>query len=310
MEERLSLLSSGVCKYTYYGKRSSSVQVSKKSIRNLTNTPLFHSLSASSAKKIKSIITNWYIGIKLTQKQQHNVKSNYDNYLVMITLTLPSKQIESDKVIKSKYLNNFLTKLRYYNEHFNYLWVSEKQANGNLHFHLIVDKWFDKKQIQILWNESLSNGEYINNFQHKFGHRNPPSTKITGQSGMKDVANYCTKYVTKSEKSQPIEGKVWDCSDNLLKITNLSFSWKWYYYELLKCDFYKLKMKHIANDFRELFLFTGNFILKFLSSELFFEIEEEIKQKLSDIFPVLKPQNLLKKIEVKEVSCSQLQFAF
>lgn len=310
MEDRFSILSSGICKYTYYGKRVDSVQVSKKSIKNLTHLPLFHSLSVSSSKKIKAIISHWYIAIKLTQKKQHNVKSNFDNYLVMITLTLPSKQVDSDKVLKSKILNTFLTKLRYHNQNFNYLWVSERQKNGNIHFHLIVDKWFDKMEVQRLWNDSLANLSYIDSFQKKFGHRNPPSTKITGQQQMKDAAEYLSKYASKGTDNQAVEGKVWDCSDCLLKIVNLSFSWKWYYYNLIDCDFYKLKMKYIANDFREMFLFSKNFVTHFLESEIFKEIESELLLRLSELFEVLRPVDLLKKNNDINMNYTQLQFAF
>lgn len=308
MQERLSLLSSGICKYTYFGKRSDSFKVSVKSVRNLTNTPFFHSLSKSSAKKIKSIITNWYIGIKLTQKQQHTKIKAFDNYLIMITLTLPAKQVESDKVIKSKYLNTFLTKLRYYNVDFHYLWVAEKQKNGNIHFHLITDKYFKKETIQALWNDSLSNGTYIDEFQKKFGHRKPPSTKITGQQGMREPAEYLTKYITKAEKSDKIEGKCWDCSDLLIEISKLVFIWKPYYYNLIECDFYKLSMKFLERQYSELFLFPKKFIDTFITSELFFEIQDEFKQHLSALFPSLNPPILVKKLQPISLSPIQLSF--
>jgi hypothetical protein len=307
MQDRLSLLSSGICKYTYYGKRSEGFKVSVKSVRNLTNTPLLHSLSKSSAKKIKAIITNWYIGIKLTQKQQHTKIKTFDNYLIMITLTLPAKQIESDKIIKSKYLNTFLTKLRYYNADFHYLWVAENQKNGNIHFHLITDKYFKKETIQTLWNDSLANGTYINDFQKKFGHRKPPSTKITGQQGMREPAEYLTKYITKSEKSTPIEGKCWDCSDLLMEISKLIFCWKPYYYDLIECDFYKLEMKYLAREFSELFLFPKKFVNTFINSELFIEIQDEFKYHLSKLFPSLCPPILLKNLQPISLSHTQLQ---
>lgn len=308
--KRFALLSSGICKYSYFGKRSSSVSVSSKSIVNLRKLVISKSLSKSSSKKVKEIITNWIIGIKLTQKQQYGTKQKFSNYLVLITLTLPSKQVESDKVMKSKYLNIFLTKMRYHTANFNYLWVSERQKNGNIHFHLIVDKWFNQIDIQKLWNDTLSNGCYIDEFQKKHGHRNPPSTHICGQNKMKDVGNYLTQYVTKSEKSDVIEGKVWDCSVNLLKIRKMVFSWKEYYYELIKCDFYKLRMKFIESDFRELFLFRKHFIESFLKSELFFEIEHLIKQHLSVIFPSLIPQNPLKNLHPIPLAYNQLRLDF
>ncbi|MEI8270368.1 MAG: hypothetical protein WCG45_03280 [bacterium] len=308
MQNRLSILSSGLCKYTYYGKKLNSCKPSNKSISNLNHIPLLKSLSKSSAKQIKSILANWIVGVKLTQSDENNKVKHYSNYLSMITLTLPSKQYESDKLIKSKYLNLFLTKMRYYNDNFNYLWVSEKQKNGNIHFHIIVDKWFKKEIIQKLWNESLSTGEYINEFQKKFGYRNPPSTKITGQQGMKDAGDYLTSYVTKATKGDVIEGKVWDCSDNLLSICKLVFTWKDLYYNLIAVDFCRLGFKYIQNDFSELFLLSKGFVNSFLQMDIFKEIEEEIRQSLSIIFPNLYTPVLVKKMLPIPLSQLQLQF--
>jgi hypothetical protein len=310
MQERFSLLSSGICKYTHFGKKTKSISVSCKSVKNLSKRVSFKSLSPNSAKKVKSIISHWVIGIKLTQKQQYGTGKHFKNYLIMITLTLPCKQIESDKVVKSKYLNLFLQKLRNQIDDFNYLWVAEKQGNGNIHFHLIVDKYFKKEYIQKLWNETLANGEYINKFQHKFGHRMPPSTKITGQHGMKDASEYLTKYVTKSEKSDLIEGKAWDCSDNLLKIKSICFVWKDIYYKLIECDFYKLDMKYISSEFRELFVFKEKFVNSFLQSELFYEIEDFLRESLSVVFNSLRKVNLVKENLVNALFNSQLQFAY
>lgn len=288
MNERFSILSSGICKYTYYGKRSESVKVSQKSISNLSKCLKLKQLSKSSAKRINKIITNWYIGIKLTHKQQFGTGKHFNNYLIMITLTLPSKQVESDKLIKSKYLNLFLSKLRYHYDNFNYLWVSEKQQNGNIHFHLVVDQYMKKEIIQNLWNSSLATGSYIDTFQKKFGHRKPPSTKITAQNKMKDCAEYLTKYVTKATVCKPIEGKVWDCSDILLKISSLMFSWNNLFYDLIAVDFARFDMKYISKEFKELFLINKGFVSKFFTMDLFYEIEDQLNDQLSVVFPSLK----------------------
>jgi hypothetical protein len=307
MNDRFSILSSGICKYTYYGKRSDSVKMHKKSIENLSKCLSLKTLSKSSAKKIKQIITNWYIGIKLTHKEQYGSGKHFDKYLIMITLTLPSKQYESDKVIKLKYLNLFLSKLRYHYKNFNYLWVSERQQNGNIHFHLVVDQYMKKEVVQNMWNDTLANGDYINNFQKKHGHRKPPTTKITAQNKMKDCAEYLTKYVTKAEKSEPIEGKLWDCSDLLQKVSRLAFMWKPIYYDLIAVDFARFTMKYFSTDFKELFLIDKGFVSKLFSMDLFFEIESELKQQLSVIFPSLLSKNTA--LEQKEVSTEWIQLS-
>ena len=79
-----------------------------------------------------------------------NGATNYHNHrnfkfkLNLITLTLPSKQNEhSDNEIKHRALNNFFTQLRTKHNLVNYVWKAEKQKNGNIHFHIITDKFFD-----------------------------------------------------------------------------------------------------------------------------------------------------------------------
>lgn len=310
MQDRLSILSSGICKYTWYGKKTTEVKVSKKSLANLSKIVIAKSLSKSSAKKIRLIISNWVLAIKMTQRKERGKVKFFSNYLIMITLTLPAKQYESDKVIKSKYLNLFLQKLRYHSDNLNYLWVCEKQKNGNIHFHLITDRYFKKELIQTLWNESLATGEYINMFQKKFGYRNPPSTKITSQNQMKDTAEYITKYVTKAEESRPMDGKLWDCSDSLIGLYKLFFSWKPVFYDIIAVDFARFDMKYIVSDFRELFLFSKRFIDKFLSTDLFYELEFYLNDYFSHVFPILANPILIKKNQPSPLSFTQLQFAF
>ena len=145
-------------------------------------------------------------------------KTKKDNaYLVFLTLTLPSKQIHTDKLIKRQ-LSLFIERLQIEYNVKNYVWRAEAQKNGNIHFHLLVDRFIDKKEVQILWNRIINRLGYVD----RSGIENPNSTNIHGMGkSPDDVIRYVTKYLTKtSEESEyrGIIGRVWGCKQGLTKI--------------------------------------------------------------------------------------------
>mgnify|MGYP006873019706 CR=1 FL=1 len=193
-----------------------------KSLDNLQKKYTNGCLSESAKKMIKKTIANWSVGVLASQRLYSKNRERKRRYFVMITLTLPTAQQESDNKLKRKFLNIWLQRLERVHKGINYLWVAEVQKNGNLHFHIVVDRWVNYLWVSSTWNKTLANGEYINEFEKKFGHRNPPTTKVTGQKKMKDPALYITKYISKAENRRKIEGHCWYCCDNLKKINNLS----------------------------------------------------------------------------------------
>lgn len=98
--------------------------------------------------------------------------------ITFCTLTLPSPQIRSisndiidyyatDKEIKSACFNQLLTELRQNNQIKNYVWVSEKQLNGSIHFHILFDSRIDYKLIRSRWNSLLNKFGFIDRYQKK-----------------------------------------------------------------------------------------------------------------------------------------------
>jgi hypothetical protein len=204
-----------------YSKKPKGIKqrtVQQESLDNLQGKYGGKGMSDSARARIKRIIANWNIAVHASQRIWQHGQGVKRRYFVMMTLTLPSRQIESDNDVKRLYLNNWLRKLHYNYPKMNYLWAAETQANGNIHFHVIGDHWIDKRWVQQTWNETLENGQYIDLFAAKFGHRNPPSTKVTGQKSMKDPALYITKYISKEEGRRPVDGHCWYCCDALKSI--------------------------------------------------------------------------------------------
>ncbi|MGC3977850.1 MAG: hypothetical protein QM751_06190 [Paludibacteraceae bacterium] len=197
---------------------------------------------------------------KLTEKGQRNLKKSVYNMMTavhpdmlldgsgkdnisFITLTLPTSQIKeykksyilwkwTDKDIKRQCLNQFLTEIKKDKGVKLFVWKAEKQINGNIHFHLLVDKRIDYKYINILWNRQLNKLGIIDEYTNKFKDmtfdqycelrksenksieklqkaynngqsthwKQPPTTQIIGLKSVKNVAGYIAKYISKTDE--------------------------------------------------------------------------------------------------------------
>jgi hypothetical protein len=114
-----------------------------------------------------------------------------------ITLTLPAKQQHPDKEITSRCLKNFLDVCRKYINLENYIWRAEAQANGNIHFHLVTDKFIPFNDLRKWWNQSVELLGYVSAFEKKWKHRNPNSVDVHSVKHIKRIASYLSKYMSK-----------------------------------------------------------------------------------------------------------------
>jgi hypothetical protein len=134
-----------------------------------------------------------------------------------ITLTLPAAQGNiSDSEIKKECLEPWLRQMRNKFKMKNYIWKAERQANGNIHFHITADVFVPYYSIRDSWNNQLAKLGFIDSFKEKHGHRNPNSTDVHSVQDIENLPGYLMKYMAKeSDGLKPIEGKMWDCSLNL-----------------------------------------------------------------------------------------------
>jgi hypothetical protein len=137
--------------------------------------------------------------------------------LNFITLTLSAKQgIFTDYEIKYKLLNSFLTTLRRKKGLRSYIWRAEPQKNGNIHFHITTNQYFEQQFIRDTWNNCQKQLGFIDLFNEKHHHINPNSTDIHSIIKIDRAGAYIAKYLSKiSDDSRKISGKIWDCSQNL-----------------------------------------------------------------------------------------------
>lgn len=200
--------------------------------------------------KSQNFTTNYEKG----EKYMKSVKFK----LTFITLTLPAKQMHSDVEIKSKCLNSFLNDLRRKFKVDMYVWKAEKQENGNIHFHILTNKFIHHQKIRTSWNQILLKLGYISAYQKSMetffqsgfrmstnpndkrseaaqrkafekgkteGWQNPNSTDIHALYKVRNAAAYLSKYlaksVTKSERINQIKTLRNEKEENQKRITEI-----------------------------------------------------------------------------------------
>lgn len=215
-------------------------------------------ISANAAKKIRKAV-DW-LALAAQEKSIYvkEIDKTVTFKLAFVTLTLPCAQSQiSDQAIKAKAFNLFLTTLRTKYLVKNYIWKAEAQANGNIHFHITLDKFVHWGDIRKTWNRCLKSLGYIEQYRasmrefHSKGFRlrsdllpqwskedqhkaymygmqtnwcNPNTTDIHAVSKIKNLAAYLSKYFTKSDDTRrAITGRLWGMSQHLSKIIKARF---------------------------------------------------------------------------------------
>lgn len=210
-------------------------------------------MSPNTARTVKKFLGTWLTALDLNIKRDEKGKRVANQYYpTFITLTLPAEQFHTDNFIKRNLLNRFVQRLKQGFGVKHYFWRAEPQKTGNIHFHLIVDKYISWKSLRFEWNKILAVHGYINLYRqnqenwHKTGFRvrkdllekwplekqkaayeagikenwsNPNSTDIHKINKVKNLAAYVIKYVCKSETTErKISGRIWGASDELRKL--------------------------------------------------------------------------------------------
>jgi hypothetical protein len=189
-------------------------------------------LSSLSKKKINKAI-DYLLTVSNNKKFTSQFSGRQLNFkIAFITLTLQSKQVHHDNIIKQKCLNSFLIELRKFYKVKHYLWRSEYQENGNIHFHVLIDKFIPWNELRNRWNRIINKLGYVDNYRenmrkyYKEGFRisenlkdkrpveaqlksyrknvetdwqSPNSTDIHSIHKIINIKAYLTKYLTKEK---------------------------------------------------------------------------------------------------------------
>jgi hypothetical protein len=207
---------------------------------------------SSIAKKKCSTAIDYLVYLASDKKVLNRYSGKFLKFkLNFVTLTLSSPQIHSDNEIKCTCLQPFINSLRQKWNVQNYVWRSEKQKNGSLHFHLITDRFIPWSSLRDVWNRCQEKLGYCTRYRenqiiwHRDGFHfrpelaakwdraaqfkaykagllhdwhNPNSSDVHSLRLITNVRAYMVKYITKASQGQNIEGRLWGCSSNLSNI--------------------------------------------------------------------------------------------
>jgi len=109
-----------------------------------------------------------------------------------------------------KVLNNVLTNVRSSSLKFNYLWVAERQKNGTIHFHMVVNRFFNVRLLNAKFANAIQK-ELINTQGHdiQFDKKTYNGLDIKFIRNKKAVAAYITKYISKNNVIMDV--RAWAC---------------------------------------------------------------------------------------------------
>lgn len=208
-------------------------------------------LRPGAKKRLTRCIELMLMAAKSTYIYNKYLKRHIPFKVGFVTLTIysPERNItgkESHKTV----LEPFLLWMRRKHGVKMYVWKAELQERGQVHYHLLVDTWIDKLDLQGKWNDLQIAAGYLDmdRYYKKFGHRVVPSTKVHALWKKKSVAAYLKKCISKEmdgrravvmaelgyqgnitaemaktiQNKLSIHGKVWDCSINLKSNTYLT----------------------------------------------------------------------------------------
>jgi hypothetical protein len=187
----------------------------KKNEINLSRGNYNGYMSPKTKSKVSKYLSTWIHSVRNYKNIQGIFNSPNRIQFTFVTLTLSSKQKHTDNEIKRKMLTPFIQRLIRTERVTQYFWRAESQKNGNIHFHIIIDRYIHHSRVRNIWNSFQDQNGYIEPFYLEYGHRNPNSTDIHSFRAIRNPAAYVIKYVTKAQGYRPIKGRIHGCSDTL-----------------------------------------------------------------------------------------------
>lgn len=231
----ISVSPNKICTYNrfenYTKTKSERQRFNEENLRHNSN---HGDISKKASRKIRNSI-DWLLYLAADKKAYSKKAGKYYNFKIMfVTLTLSSTQMHSDFEIKEKLLNQFLIEIRKKWNCHKYLWRAESQKNGNIHFHIIFDKFVPWQWIKHIWNRIQNKLGYVDKFaknQHEkfragffYDKHNrykrtykqqlksykegisgnwykPNSTDVHSIKKIKNISSYLAKYCTKNDEN-------------------------------------------------------------------------------------------------------------
>lgn len=227
-------------------KERSVAQIDNES--NLLMNKHSGNISLKGSKRVRNAI-DWLLFTAVNKRAFNKQYGKYFNFKInFITLTLASKQLHGDRVIKSKLLNQFLIEAKKKWKIDKYLWRAEAQRNGNIHFHIITDKFIPWWELQATWNRIQNKLGYVDNFCEVHPGKTPNSTDVHSIKKIRNISAYLSKYCTKKSENRAIEGKLWGLSTSLSKLKSACVILKGVIDDELRIIAQKFKNRYFEGD--------------------------------------------------------------
>lgn len=188
-------------------------------------------ISKRTKAKIQTLMQNWLLAGKVADKSGYRQKKgNTKITATFCTVTLPAKQAHSDQEIRRRALNGLLQSLKRYVGMRNYIYVSELQKNGNIHFHIIIDVKLNKWKLRNLWRKQMYLLGYLDTYaKHEAGQKYI-ATQADQINDVTKVGKYISKYMAKTnsvvQQNKKLEGRLWGMSDGVREYQGLVMDWK------------------------------------------------------------------------------------
>jgi hypothetical protein len=176
------------------------VQSSSKIEENYNNEKMAQTFNKKCYKLNKSKVRKRAIAFSRLPKSRKN--------FFFYTISFPSKLSDNHCF---EVFNICMTRLRKDKTINDYMYVTERQKNGTLHFHILTNDWFSVRKMNSFVRSSLifklnrKEFEYdrtkIENYNGVDIAKNRTSKKVTNFAKQKDnrlIINYLTKYITKN----------------------------------------------------------------------------------------------------------------
>jgi hypothetical protein len=165
-------------------------------------------LSPATKRNIERMLQVWLTSIELNVDLKSS-RNRVDETAVMptfVTLTLPSVQMHSDNDIKEHILHPFINWLKQSSDEYykrggmrgmqkgfgvkGYFWRAETQQNGNIHFHLLCDKYVPWDRIRQKWNECCESLGYVTTYGYVQTARHKNGFKINNVQLERDIKEF------------------------------------------------------------------------------------------------------------------------
>ena len=177
------------------GAKRTEAQISAQ--KHLTRGRYNGFISPSTARSLRKKLEGWINSIIHNAREAEGWCKPKHSRLSFVTLTLPAPQMHSDQALRREALDRFVLDLKRKAMVREYFWKAEAQENGNVHYHLLVDRYCHKSLLDNAWTKQMERLGYMDQYRQKHGEEVPPMVTVKVCPDNMTLVQYVMKYVTK-----------------------------------------------------------------------------------------------------------------